>query len=65
MKKTGKEPAEPPAPAPATPALATSTPTNIESGNNYRVNRRGNLNVETKVEQEDQIKKTSMEKLQS
>ena len=42
MNETGKKPAKPPAPAPATPTLATSTPTNIESGNNYRVNRRGN-----------------------
>ena len=42
MNKTGKEPAEPPDPAPATPASATPTPMNNKSGNKYRGNQRGN-----------------------
>ena len=42
MNETGKEPAKLPDQAPAAPALATPTPTNNKSGNNYRGNRRGN-----------------------
>ena len=42
MNKIGKDSAEPPAPAPATSTLATLTPTNNKSGNNYRGNWRGN-----------------------
>ena len=43
MNETGKEPAEPPTPAPAMPASAMPTPKNNESGNNRRGNQRGNL----------------------
>ena len=42
MNETGKEQAEPPVPAPTTPASATLTPTNKDSRSNYRGNQRGN-----------------------